>query len=154
MRSALSTMAADYISGDPTSGDVYYTHGLKVLPAARISAFERIRIEGLMHDDFIYDAVTPLWLSDTDQNHERMAVLVSRAFYQTHCASFLTAPEFTLCLNCGRPARGLRDRCAHCEATRVDGLAVSTDHFSPLSTWNRGLLAQLRDRYRLNENLE
>lgn len=154
LRSALSSLAAGYVSGDLRTGNVYYTDGLKVLPAARVSALERIRIEGLLHDNVIYNAVTPLWLSDGAQSYERLAVLVSRAFYQTHCASFLTAPEFTLCLTCGKPTRGLRDHCEHCQATRVDGLAISTHYFSPLSAWNRGLLAQLRDRYRLNEQLE
>lgn len=154
LRSTLSSLAAECVSGDPSTGDVYYTSGLKVLPRARVSAFERVRIEGLLHDTDVFDAITPIWLAEDAQAFERMAVFISRAFYQTHCACLLAAPEFTLCLSCGQSTRGLHGTCAHCGSSRVDGLAISTDHFSQLSAWNRGLLAQLRDRYRLNQNLE
>jgi len=154
MRSSFSAMAAECSSGDPSIGDVYYSNALKVLPRARVNAFERIRIEGLLHDHDTFDAVTPIWLAEDSQAYARMAVFISRAFYQTHCASILPAPEFTVCLTCGRSARGLHGTCAHCGSSRVDGLVISTDHYSQLSAWNRGLLAQLRDRYRLNQDLE
>jgi ribonucleoside-triphosphate reductase len=154
LRSPFSALAADCVSGDPTSGDVYYSGGLKALPRARVSALERIRIEGLLHDHDIFNAATSIWLTDEAQAFERMAVFISRAFYQTHCASILVAPEFTLCLSCGQPTRGLQGTCAQCGSSRVDGLAISTDHFSLISGWNRGLLGQLRDRYRLNQTLE
>jgi ribonucleoside-triphosphate reductase len=153
-RSAFASVAAECISGDPSIGDVYYSNSLKVLPRARVSGFERIRIEGLLQHNDIFDAMTPIWLAEDSQAFERMAVFISRAFYQTHCACILAAPEFTICLSCGQPTRGLHDTCGHCGSSRIDGLAVSTDHFSQISVWNRGLLAQLRDRYRLNQNLE
>lgn len=154
LRSNLAAMAAECVSGDPSTGDVYYSHTLHVLPRARISAFERLRIEGLLQANDIFGAATPIWLAEEAPAFERMAVFISRAFYQTHGAAILPAPEFTICLSCGRPTRGLHGACAACDSSRVDGLAIGTDHFSLLSGWNRGLLAHLRDRYRVDQNLE
>jgi ribonucleoside-triphosphate reductase len=154
LRTPYSEIAAECVSGNPSTADVYYTSGLKVSPRAAVNSLERIRIEGLLHQHDVFGATTPLWLTDEAQAFERMAVFISRAFYQTHSVSILPAPEFTICLECGRPTRGLHSNCGHCDSSRVDGLALGTDHFSRLSTWNRGLLAQLRERYRVNQDLE
>jgi ribonucleoside-triphosphate reductase len=155
LRSSRSELAAECVSGDPSTADVHYTSGLKVLPRAPVSALERIRIEGLLHHDDVFGATTSLWLAASEpERPERMAVFISRAFYQTHCVSMLPAPEFTVCLDCGQSTRGLHNTCRHCDSGRVDGLALSTDHYSRLSTWNRGMLAQFRDRYRVCVDLE
>lgn len=154
LRSSFSEQAARCVSGDPSTTEAYYTSGLKVLPRAPVSALERTRVEGLLHDYGVFDALTPIWLNKEAHAVDRMAVFISQAFYQTHGAALLPAPEFTLCLSCGRPSRGFHSACPHCQSQRLDGLALSTDHFSRTSTWGQGLLAQLRDRYRVNQELE
>jgi ribonucleoside-triphosphate reductase len=154
LRSASADQASRVVSGDPATGDVYYTNPLKTLPGARASALERTRIEGLLHQLGCYGVTTPLWLGDRATDPAPMMLLLSRAFYQTHSASLLPAPEFTLCLECGRTTRGLHSPCPHCRSPRVDGLALSTRYFSRVSGWNRGLLAHLGDRYRVDENFE
>jgi ribonucleoside-triphosphate reductase len=154
LRSPYEDQARHIVSGDAAGGDVYYTGPCKALPRARINALERVRIEGLLQELGVFGVTTPIWLGEHSTAFEPLAALISRAFYQTHAASILPAPEFTICLSCGQSSRGLHSICVHCQSQRVDGLAVSTHHFSRISTWNRGLLVQLRDRYRVDENLE
>ncbi|HXF06671.1 MAG TPA: anaerobic ribonucleoside-triphosphate reductase [Blastocatellia bacterium] len=154
LRSREADQASRVVSGDAATGDVYYTNPLKVLPAAPTSALERVRIEGLLHHLGCYRVTTPIWLGDRATDPAPMTLLLTRAFYQTHCASLLPAPEFTLCLECGQTIRGLHSPCPHCRSSRVDGLAISAHHFSRVSGWNRGLIAQLRDRYRVDENFD
>lgn len=153
MRSPFAPRAADVVSGDSERGDVYYSRPFKVLPRAPVRAFERVRIEGLLQELGIFGAITPIWLSEKATAPEPLAALISRGFFQTHSAGILPAPEFTLCLDCGRCMRGLHRQCPHCQSVRLDGLAIGTHAFGRLSTWNRGLLAEWRDRYRVDEDL-
>jgi anaerobic ribonucleoside-triphosphate reductase len=112
-----------------------------------------VRIEGLLQEVGIFGAITPIWLSEKATAAEPFAALISRGFFQTHSAGILPAPEFTLCLDCGGCLRGLHRQCPHCHSSRLDGLAIGTHAFGRLSTWNRGLLAEWRDRYRVDEDL-
>lgn len=153
LRSPFSTRAAEVVSGDPDKGDVYYSRPFKVLPQAPVRALERVRIEGLLHDLGLWGIATPIWLSERATAVEPLVALISRAFYQTHSAGLLVAPEFTLCMECGRAHRGLYKQCPQCQSSRLDGLALGTHAFGRLSTWNRGLLAEWRNRYRVDEDL-
>ena len=61
------------------------------------------------------------------------------------------SPEFTTCLECGKTARGLYDSCGHCGSENIEGITRITGYFTKLSSWNKGKLGELKDRYR-NEN--
>jgi len=154
VRSPFAARAAETVSGDVEHGEVYYSRPFKVLPHAAVRALERVRIEGLLHDLGPFGATTPIWLGEKATAAEPLAALISRGFFQTHSAGVLPAPEFTLCVECGRCARGLHRQCPYCHGSRLDGLALGVQTFGRLSTWNRGLLAEWRNRYRVDENLE
>ncbi len=153
VRSPFAARATETVSGDVEKGDVYYSRPFKVLPHASVRALERVRIEGLLHDLGIFGVTTPIWLSERATAIEPLVALVSRGFFQTHSAGLLPAPDFTLCLDCGRCVRGLHRQCPHCHSSRLDGLALGAQAFSRLSTWNHGLLAEWRHRYRVDEDL-
>jgi ribonucleoside-triphosphate reductase len=153
LRSPFAARAADTVSGDAEHGEVYYSRPFKVLPHAAVRALERVRIEGLLHDLGPFGVTTPIWLGEKATAAEPLAALISRGFFQTHSAGILPAPEFTLCAECGHCARGLHRHCPQCHGSRLDGLALGVQAFGRLSTWNRGLLAEWRHRYRVDEDL-
>ena len=59
-------------------------------------------------------------------------------------------PEFTSCLACGKTALGLNENCVYCGSTDVEGIARLTKYFSKISSWNKGKLAELKNR-KVNE---
>ncbi|MBU1867071.1 MAG: anaerobic ribonucleoside-triphosphate reductase, partial [Candidatus Margulisbacteria bacterium] len=58
------------------------------------------------------------------------------------------SPEFTSCNQCGKITRGLRDKCQYCQSENIEGITRITGYFSRVSGWNKGKLAELKERYR------
>jgi ribonucleoside-triphosphate reductase len=44
--------------------------------------------------------------------------------------------EFTLCLDCGKTGRGIKDTCEFCGSANVDGIARITGYMASLSSYN------------------
>jgi len=140
--------ATGSFNGNVDSGEIYYTQSIGLPPAASVPPFDRALLEGKLQSHGILDCATKIWLSEQSPAREELAVLISRAFYQTSANQLVVAPEFTICLSCHQTTRGLHDKCPSCNSNKVDGLAQATDHLSRTSGWDRGKLAELRDRYR------
>ena len=87
-----------------------------------------------------------VWLGDFLPHAEKLTDFVARILDDTLNDQLVFSPEFTSCANCGRTSRGVRDACPACGARDVEGIARITQYFSRISGWNRGKLAELRDR--------
>jgi len=129
-------------------GEVYYTNSVKLPVTSALGALEKMRIEGALQAGMIGGAMSDIWLGASQPLAERLAVLISRAFYQTGTAAITFSPEFTICTACLAASRGLATVCPQCGSTRVDGLAQSTNRYSRTSTWPRWKLAELKRRRR------
>jgi ribonucleoside-triphosphate reductase len=129
-------------------GEAYYTNAAKLPATSHAAAFDRFRIEGAIQQGNIFGATSDIWLGGALPPHEKLAALVSRAFYQTEVSAITFSPEFTICLICRTVSRGLLAVCPQCGASRVDGLAQSTNRFGRTSIWPRWKLAELRRRRR------
>jgi ribonucleoside-triphosphate reductase len=140
--------AINQFSGAEDASEFYYTNSVKLPAASAASALERIRIEGALQAGAMWEAISDVWLGASTPPTERLAVLISRAFYQTQAAALTFSPEFTICTACHTSTRGLVEACPQCGSTRVDGLAQATNRFSRTSTWPRWKLAELRRRRR------
>ena len=77
-----------------------------------------------------------------------LSSFVQKIFRETENAQVAFSPEFTICNDCGRVARGLRNDCEYCGSENVDGITRITGYFTRTSSWNRGKRAELRDRRR------
>ena len=44
--------------------------------------------------------------------------------------------------------RGLHSECHYCGSSRVEGITRITGYFTKLSSWNKGKLGELKDRFR------
>jgi ribonucleoside-triphosphate reductase len=109
---------------------------------------ERIRQEGRFHPFIRGGAVTHVWLGDVPPPKEKLAEFIKNVFRDTSNEQIVFSPEFTTCKVCGETSRALRDKCEFCGSEEVDGIARITQYFSRISGWNKGKLAEIRDRKR------
>jgi ribonucleoside-triphosphate reductase len=139
-------IAADAASGEPASDAPYYTEGVRLPAASGVSVAERIRAEGVFHGFGFRQATTTVWMGESVPPVEDFERLISDAFLGSSCSGLIFCPEFTQCSYCGATARGRRSQCTSCGSERVDGVAYAGDRYGYVSSWDRGRLAELKDR--------
>jgi ribonucleoside-triphosphate reductase len=109
---------------------------------------ERVRTEGLFHPLIEAGALTHIWLGEKRPAKESLANFVLKTFHRTTNDQIAFSPEFTNCNDCGRTARGLQRICSHCGSAKVEGITRITGYFTKISSWNKGKIGELHDRYR------
>lgn len=146
-----SPAAGRYVKGNIADGAIYYTNSTHLNVAADISPQQRVIQEGLFHRYLEGEMVTHLQLGSFHPAKEELFLFIKNVFYHSANRQIDFMPEFTFCLSCGRTAPGLKEKCIWCESTEVEGLAQLTKYFSKISSWNKGKLAELKDR-KVNRN--
>jgi anaerobic ribonucleoside-triphosphate reductase len=136
------------VKGDISRGEVYYTNSTYLNNAAVLNPVERVRQEGLFHPLIEAGALTHLWLGEARPSKFSLANFVIKVFRQTENDQIAFSPEFTACNVCHRTSRGLRSTCSYCGSTEVDGITRITGYFTKISSWNKGKIGELGNRYR------
>ena len=77
--------------------EAFYTNSVKLPVGSAASALEKAKIEGELQGGMVWNATSDLWLGSALPPAERLAVFISRAFYQTQTAALIFSPEFTIC---------------------------------------------------------
>lgn len=126
----------------------FYSSSGKVPVTSTPTTFDKIRIEGAIQNNSIQGAKTELWEDEIPTRPEQMAVLISRAFYQTNNPAFTLSPILTICPNCHSTSRGILSSCPQCHSTKVDALAQAANHYSRVSSWPSWKVAELKLRKR------
>lgn len=144
-----SPPAGRYVRGDIARGEIYYTNSSHLSVAAPLEASERTEREGIFHPLLPGGAVTHLWLGEEVPDAEGVSRFLVETFRRTENRQVILSPEFTSCAACGTTSRGLGHACPACGARAVEGVARITRYYSGVSGWNKGKLAELRDRHRL-----
>ena len=143
-----SPKSGHIVKGDISRGEVYYTNSTYLNNSAVLNPIERVKQEGLFHPLIEAGALTHVWLGEARPSKESLANFVIKTFQHTQNDQIAFSPEFTTCNVCHRTSRGLRKSCAYCESEDVDGITRITGYFTKVSSWNKGKLGELRDRYR------
>ena len=143
-----SPEAGRYVRGNIARGEIYYTNSTHMNVSAPLDPLERVQLEGRFHSLIGGGVMTHLWLGEDRPPADRLAAFVIRVYQETRNRQIVFSPEFTACSACGRTFRGLAEACRFCGSTGVEGIARITQYFSRISGWNKGKLAELRDRYR------
>jgi ribonucleoside-triphosphate reductase len=143
-----SPQAGYIVQGDISRGEIYYTNSTYLSNDAVINPIERVRQEGLFHPLIEGGSLTHIWLGESRPSPESLANFVTKTFQLTQNDQIAFSPEFTTCNACARTARGLMVRCPYCSSEDVDGITRITGYFTKISSWNKGKLGELRDRYR------
>jgi ribonucleoside-triphosphate reductase len=143
-----SPRSGHIVKGDISRGEVYYTNSTYLNNSAVLNPIERVRQEGLFHPLIEAGALTHIWLGEARPSKSSLANFVIKTFQLTQNDQIAFSPEFTACNRCHRTSRGLRSSCTYCGAEDVEGITRITGYFTKLSSWNKGKLGELRDRYR------
>jgi len=140
--------APTVIRGNRSSGEIYYTNSTYFNVSESINPIDRIKKEGLFHPMIEAGALSHVWLGESRPSPESLANFVKKTFEKTQNAQIAFSPEFTSCLDCLKTSRGLNERCIYCNSPKVEGITRVTGFFSKTSSWNKGKIAELKDRYR------
>jgi ribonucleoside-triphosphate reductase len=140
--------AGKVIKGNKERGEVYYTNSTLFNVSAPINPVDRVRYEGLFHPLIEAGAITHVWIGEAKPHKESLANFVIKTFRLSKNDQIAFSPEFTTCRGCGRTARGLLPACPFCGSAEVDGITRITGYFTKVSSWNKGKIGELRDRYR------
>lgn len=140
--------AAMAVLGNLNTKEIYYTNSTLFNVGAPISPVERVEQEGLFHPLIEAGSLTHLWLGESRPDKRALADFIVKTFKYTQNDQVAFSPEFTSCHDCGRTARGLLNTCSACGSTHVDGITRITGYFTKISSWNKGKLGELKDRYR------
>ncbi len=143
-----SEKAGRIVKGDIAKGEIYYTNSTYLNVSHPINPIDRIRIEGLFHPLIEAGSLTHIWLGEKRPDTGAMANFVKKIFHLTENDQVAFSPEFTTCLDCKKTMRGLLDSCYYCSSERVEGITRITGYFTRISSWNKGKLGELRDRFR------
>ncbi len=136
------------VKGDIPRGEVYYTNSTHLNNGAIMNPIERVRQEGLFHPLIEAGALTHIWLGEARPPKESLANFVIKTFKQTQNDQIAFSPEFTTCNRCHRTIRGLAGICCSCGSRDVDGITRITGYFTRISSWNKGKIGELHDRFR------
>jgi ribonucleoside-triphosphate reductase len=139
------------IKGHLATKEIYYTNSTYFNVSVPMNPVDRVKLEGLFHPLIDAGALTHVWLGESRPSAESIANFVIKTFKQTDNGQIAFSPEFTACAECGKTARGLNDKCVYCGSTEIEGITRITGYFSRIPGWNKGKLAELRDRHRSPE---
>ncbi|MHB8138620.1 MAG: anaerobic ribonucleoside-triphosphate reductase [Smithellaceae bacterium] len=141
-----SPAAGRFVKGDITEGSIYYTNSTHLNVASDIAPLQRVQKEGMFHQFMAGEVITHLQLGDVHPGAEALGRFVKRVFEQSTNRQIDFTPEFTSCLACGKTARGVNEKCLYCGSSDIEGIAQLTKYYSKISGWNKGKLAELRNR--------
>ncbi len=143
-----SEKAGRIVKGDISRGEIYYTNSTYLNVSHPMNPIDRIRIEGLFHPLIEAGSLTHIWLGEKRPDTKTMAGFVKKIFHLTENDQVAFSPEFTTCLDCRKTMRGLLESCSYCGSERIEGMTRITGYFTRISSWNKGKLGELRDRFR------
>lgn len=141
-----SPVAGRYVRGDIAEGAIYYTNSTHLNVAADVTPKQRVIQEGLFHKYLEGEVITHLQLGGFNPDKEQLCSFVKDVFHKSANRQIDFTPEFTSCAACGQTAAGLNQKCIYCESTDIEGIARLTKYYSKTSGWNKGKLAELKNR--------
>jgi ribonucleoside-triphosphate reductase len=136
------------VKGDVAKGTVYYTNSTYIPVSAPVGPISRVRTEGLFHPMIEAGSLTHIWLGEAQPSSASIAGFVEKVFLNTQNDQVTFSPEFTSCNGCGTTSRGLHDACPGCGSQEVEGITRITGYFTKTSSWNKGKIGELKDRFR------
>jgi len=140
--------ARHIVKGDLFKGEVYYTNSTLFNVGSTVNPIERVKLEGRFHPIIEAGAITHVWLGEQRPAKESLANFVIKIFRDTKNDQVAFSPEFTCCKACQQNTRGMPDACPHCGSQDLDHITRITGYFTRVSSWNKGKLGELKDRYK------
>ncbi|MBN1405813.1 MAG: anaerobic ribonucleoside-triphosphate reductase [Candidatus Omnitrophica bacterium] len=144
--------AEEVIKGDIDSDAYYYTNSIHFAPDAPIDLITRIQKQSKFHTMIESGAIIHAFVGEKLPSAKSIMNLVEKTYYNTQAAQVTISPEFTICNNCGKVTRGLKDACSACASENVYGVTRIVGYYSKINNWNKSKLGELVDRRTHPEN--
>ncbi len=145
--------AAEVIRGSQEDDSVYYTNSIHLRADATVDMLTRIIKQAKFHTMIESGAIIHAFVGEERPPAESVENLVRKTFEKTRAAQLTISPEFTICDDCNRMMRGLKERCGTCDSGNVHGITRIVGYFSRVNNWNRSKLGELADRQKGNYHL-
>ncbi|MCK4905321.1 anaerobic ribonucleoside-triphosphate reductase [bacterium] len=143
-------VSKEVIKGDIEKEEYYYTNAIHFRADAPISLVERIEKQSRFHPLIESGAILHAFVGEQKPSKESVMNLIDKTFHNTQAAQIAISPEFTMCNNCHRSTRGLKDSCSYCESSDVYGVTRIVGYFSRVNNWNKSKIGELKDRKKGN----
>ncbi len=134
------------IKGDIDKDEYYYTNSIHFRADAPISLIERIQKQSKFHTMIESGAILHAFVGEQKPNAKSILNLVEKTFKNTQAAQLTISPEFTICEDCHRNSRGIKEVCPSCQSSNVYGVTRVVGYFSRVDNWNKSKLGELKDR--------
>jgi len=149
-----SPAAGHYVRGSIAGGEIYYSNSSHYSVSAPLAPFEKVMGEGEFHPLIEGNATCYVWLDVNPVPPEAGAAFIIDSFRKTKSRQIVFSPEFTACAHCKGTSAGITGTCPLCGSRDVEGIARITGYYSRTSNWNKGKIAELRDRRRVTIPVE
>jgi len=125
---------------------VYYSNGCHLDVSADVSLSERLKLEGVFFPATDGGNITHIWIGEKKPEAKALLDLILRIAWSTPVEYFDFGMEFTVCLDCGKTGRGIKEKCEFCNSQHVEGFGRITGYMSGLSAWSEAKLEERRRR--------
>ncbi|MBN1383374.1 MAG: anaerobic ribonucleoside-triphosphate reductase [Elusimicrobia bacterium] len=147
-------VAKEVVKGDVNHDEYYYTNSIHFSADAPVGLVERIVRQSQFHSLIESGAITHAFIGESRPHFSSIMNLIEKTWYNTKSAQLTISPEFTICNDCHRSVRGLKDTCLRCGSTSVYGITRIVGYYSRISNWNRSKIGELKNRHKGNYALE
>ena len=135
--------AADFMRGDLSGDEVYYTNSVHLRPDAGDGIVDRIMKQAKFHSLIESGAIIHAFVGESRPSSGAIAGLVRKTFEKTKAAQLTVSPEFTICRFCHKVGSGIRHRCSHCGSMNLPDIVRLDGDERIRGAWNRDALADL-----------
>ncbi len=126
----------------------YYTNSFHVRPSADIPLWKRLTIEGAFHALTDGGAMSHVWIGESNPSPEGIYELTKKIATKTAIQYFAYTKDLSVCSKCNTVSGGLIEKCPNCGSGNIDWWSRITGYYQNVSGWNKGKLAELKDRRR------
>jgi len=140
--------AQQIVKGDIENDEMYYTNSIHLRADAPVDLLTRIRTQSKFHRAIESGAIIHAFVGEEQPSPASIMNLVEKTYKKTQAAQLTISPEFTVCHDCHRMTRGLKERCGHCHSPEVHGITRVVGYFSRIENWNKSKIGELKDRRR------
>jgi ribonucleoside-triphosphate reductase len=139
-------IASKVIKGSLDENSYYYTNSIHLAADAPVDYIDRVIKQSKFHPLIEAGAIIHIWLGEHEPDPASIKSFVIKTFNETRAEQIAFSPEFTVCEDCRRTTRGLKETCPLCGSENVYGITRIVGYYSKVPTWNKGKSAELKDR--------
>lgn len=137
----------EVIKGRIDKDEFYYTNSIHFAASAPVSIVERIIKQSQFHPLIESGAIIHAFLGEEKPEPSSIFNLIEKTWRNTKCAQVTISPEFSVCNDCHKMTRGLKDSCVACGSKNVHGITRIVGYYSRISNWNKSKIGELHDRH-------